>query len=115
MDNEYARQNNWIAGCASDTQQMQGIHDAVGAWKGYVAGTSKTASHSCAQRTMCAVASTWQVEPTPASNSNDFAYVVTKPSIQLNRVCINGAVGDEIVNAGKRASPDGRLCIQMHS
>ena len=31
--------------------------------------------------------------------------------MQLNRIAINGAVGDEIVNAGsgKRASPDGRL------
>ena len=64
---------------------------------------------------MFATGTTWQVEPTPASNSNDFKYIVTKPTIQLNRIAINGAVGDEIVNAGKRASPDGRLRIQTHS
>ena len=52
---------------------------------------------------------------TVATDSNDFAYFVTKPNIQLNRIAINGSVGDKIVNAGKRALPDGRLRIQMHS
>ena len=104
-DNDYARQNNWIAGVASDNQQQGAIGDLIGGWETYTASNTqcKGASQNCAQQMTYAAGSTWQVEPTPASNSTDFAYVVTKPSIQLNRVCINGAVGDEIVNAGKRA------------
>ena len=78
MDSDYARQNNWIIGVSSDTQQQGAIHDAMGTWEGYTASATqcKGASRVCAQRTMCAVGSirTWQVEPTPASNSNDFAY-----------------------------------------
>ena len=72
----------------------------VATWEGYVASNTqcKGASRNCVQRMTYAAGSTWKVEPTPASNSTDFVYVVTKPSIQLNRVCINGAVGDKILN-----------------
>ena len=57
------------------------------------------------------------IEPTPASNSirRNFKYVITKPNIQLNRIVINIAMGDERVNAGKRPLPDDCLRIQTHT
>jgi len=108
--------NNYIAGVTSDAEQLAKIQADQGVWETYVA-TSGTASKNLRNRTTVGLGSTWQVEPTAALGSNDFAYLnfVTKPNIQLNRIAINGSVGDEIVNAGKRASPDGRLRIQTHS
>jgi hypothetical protein len=46
---------------------------------------------------------------------NSIQYRITRPALQLNRIYIPGEVGPQLVNAGKRSSPDGRLRIQTHS
>ena len=106
--------NNYMDGVTTDAAQLAAITSYADSWEKYV-DSSTVDSQYLKGRTTFATGTTWQVEPTPASNSNDFKYIVTKPTIQLNRIAINGAVGDEIVNAGKRASPDGRLRVQTHS
>ena len=114
MEDDDYLMNNYIDGVNTDAAQLAAIESYGTNWEKYTDG-SATASQYLKGRKTFATGVTWQVEPTPTSNSNDFKYIVTKPTIQLNRIAINGAVGDEIVNAGKRASPDGRLRIQTHS
>ena len=98
--------NNYIAGVTTDEEQMQKIQDEEATWRTCL-GTSGTQSTNLRNRTVVGLGSTWQVQPTAASGSDDFDYFVTKPNTQLNRIAINGAIGDKIVNAGKRALPDG--------
>ena len=50
-----------------------------------------------------------------AAAAEKISYKIYKPVIQLNRITVHNGVGSEIIEAGKRMSPDGRLRIQTHS
>ena len=71
--------NNYMDGVTTDAAQLAAITSYADSWEKYV-DSSTTDSQYLKGRTTFATGTTWQVEPTPASNSNDFKYIVTKPT-----------------------------------